>query len=169
MFLFDTPRKHQKTKCFLANVPILYPRKTAESLRFYSVFRRYEMGAFAKNGLTLWVNDQCFRHTAISQLILRENQLTVSNHGNIVLWWHDNRHDCVCFVLSAGQVTVCQSFLCTSIPTLHLQLWSMRHILRVITQQIIHLVKPTRRKFWVVVTSTKPIYIVCNFTAQFPS
>ena len=43
------------------------------------------MGVFAKNGLTLWVNDQCFRHTAISQLILRENQLTVSNHGNIVL------------------------------------------------------------------------------------
>ena len=36
---------------FLANIPILYPLKTPENLWFSGVFRRYEMGTLAKNGL----------------------------------------------------------------------------------------------------------------------
>ena len=40
-----------KVNPFLANVPILYPRKTPENQRFSGVFRRYKMGKFVRNGL----------------------------------------------------------------------------------------------------------------------
>ena len=36
---------------FLVNVPILHPLKTPENLRFSGVFRGYEMGTLARNGL----------------------------------------------------------------------------------------------------------------------
>ena len=36
---------------FLANVPILYPLKTPESLWFSGLFREYKMGKLARNGL----------------------------------------------------------------------------------------------------------------------
>ena len=36
---------------FLANVPILYPLKTSETLWFSGVFRGYKMGTLAGNGL----------------------------------------------------------------------------------------------------------------------
>ena len=35
---------------FLANVPILYPLKTPENIRFSGVFRRYKMETLARNG-----------------------------------------------------------------------------------------------------------------------
>ena len=35
----------------LANIPILYPLKTPENLRFSSVFRGYKMGILARSGL----------------------------------------------------------------------------------------------------------------------
>ena len=38
---------------FLASVPILYPLKTPENLWFSGVFRGYEMGTLARNGLML--------------------------------------------------------------------------------------------------------------------
>ena len=36
---------------FLANVPILHPLKTPESLSFSGVFRGFKMGTLARNGL----------------------------------------------------------------------------------------------------------------------
>ena len=38
---------------FLHNVPILYPLKTPENLWFSGVFRGYELGTLARNGLML--------------------------------------------------------------------------------------------------------------------
>ena len=36
---------------FLVNVPILYPLKTPENLRFSGVFRKYKMETSTRNGL----------------------------------------------------------------------------------------------------------------------
>ena len=36
---------------FLANVPIIHPLKTPESLQFAGVFRRYKIGTLARNRL----------------------------------------------------------------------------------------------------------------------
>ena len=47
----STVYKLNKVNPFLANVPILYPRKTPENLWFSGVFRRYKMGKFVRNGL----------------------------------------------------------------------------------------------------------------------
>ena len=39
---------------FLANIPILYPLKTSESLWFCGFFKGYKMGTLARNGLS-WI------------------------------------------------------------------------------------------------------------------
>ena len=36
---------------FLTNVPLLYPLKTSEKLRFSDVFRGYRSGTLVENGL----------------------------------------------------------------------------------------------------------------------
>ena len=36
---------------FLPNIPILYPLKIPENVRFSGVFRGYKMGKLARNGL----------------------------------------------------------------------------------------------------------------------
>ena len=42
-------------KPFLAYFPILNPLKTPENQKFFCVFRVYEMGKLARNGLTVIV------------------------------------------------------------------------------------------------------------------
>ena len=39
---------------FVANIPILYPLKTPESLWFCGFFKGYKMGTLARNGLS-WI------------------------------------------------------------------------------------------------------------------
>ena len=45
---------HLKVNPFPANVPILYPLTTTENQRFSVVFRGYEMGTLAANGLNIF-------------------------------------------------------------------------------------------------------------------
>ena len=56
---------------FLANVPILYPLKTPETLGFSGVFRRYKMRSLAKSGLN---NSRQF------QMILTESKLVSKDY-----------------------------------------------------------------------------------------
>ena len=55
---------------FLTNILISYPRKAAEYLRFYGIFRGYKMGALPRNGLrhsvcsTLCTSKRCLKMTA---------------------------------------------------------------------------------------------------------
>ena len=55
---------------FLTNFLISYPRKAAEYLRFYGIFRGYKMGALPRNGLrhsvcsTLCTSKRCLKMTA---------------------------------------------------------------------------------------------------------
>ena len=44
---------------FSTNVPLLYPLKTSENLRFSDVFRGYRSRALVENGLTWEIKYQC--------------------------------------------------------------------------------------------------------------
>ena len=55
-FLYDRDLCYERVKCvnpFMTNVLMLYPLKPPGNLWFFGVFRGYEMGKLARNGLIL--------------------------------------------------------------------------------------------------------------------
>ena len=65
---------------FLTNVPISYPLKTPENVRFFRVFRVYKMGTLARNGLT-----KLFSAFSLKMVKLRP----LDSHGFLPVntWW----------------------------------------------------------------------------------
>ena len=55
-FFFEIARS-MSINPFSTNVPLLYPLKTSENLRFSDVFRGYRSGTLVKNGLRLLHDD----------------------------------------------------------------------------------------------------------------
>ena len=63
-FIKGTSQTRISFNSFSTNVPLLYPLKTSENLRFFDVFRWYRSGTLVENGFSISENLSIFREIA---------------------------------------------------------------------------------------------------------